>query len=213
MRIFFTIGLLFLSLTFQAQDLKSLYTAIPDSLSPLLTKVNRQDFGDFLSSKMKAEVQNRFGKKSEMTQLTDDYLELKLTSVSRVEMKLLPVNDSTQVICVAKTYNGPVADTELAFYSTSWEKLPTADFIELPQKDDYFILPTSPEKTDSLNHLKAQADMHLQKAKLSDQSQTLQFTYTVPDYLEKTTAETIQAYLKKSPLCYEWKAGRFVRKN
>lgn len=36
--------------------MKSLFVALPDSLSPLLTKVNRADFGDFLASNMKAEV-------------------------------------------------------------------------------------------------------------------------------------------------------------
>lgn len=43
-------------LTLQAQDIKSVFIALPDSLSPLLTKVNREDFGDFLASGMKAEV-------------------------------------------------------------------------------------------------------------------------------------------------------------
>ena len=62
------------SMSLQAQDLKSLYIALPDSLSPLLTKVNREDFGDFLASNMKAEVKNRFGQTSEMLKLTDDYL-------------------------------------------------------------------------------------------------------------------------------------------
>ena len=49
------------SLTLPAQDIKSLFIELPDSLSPLLTKVNREDFGDFLASNMKAEVRNRFG--------------------------------------------------------------------------------------------------------------------------------------------------------
>ena len=41
------------SLTLQAQDLKSLFIALPDSLSPLLTKATRVDFGDFLALNMK----------------------------------------------------------------------------------------------------------------------------------------------------------------
>ena len=56
----------------RAQDLKTLFVALPDSLSPLLTEVNRADFGDFLESGMKAEVKNRFGNMSEMTKLTSD---------------------------------------------------------------------------------------------------------------------------------------------
>ena len=213
MRKIITLVLIFIAFTLQAQDLKSLYIAIPDSLSPLLTKVNRQDFGDFLASGMKAKVKNRFGNESEMTRLTSDYLQLNLTTVSSLEMKLLPVNDTTKIICVAKTYLGPVADTEILFYSSSWKKLKTSDFIQLPQKEDFFILPTTIEQRDSLEHLKAQADLHLCEAKLSEKEQTLSFTYTVPRYLEEKTAHAIQNYLLKHPLLYEWKEGRFVRKN
>jgi len=49
----------------QAQEAKTFFKNMPDSLSPLLTAVNRADCIDFLESKMKAEVTNRFGGKSE----------------------------------------------------------------------------------------------------------------------------------------------------
>ena len=119
------------SLTLSAQDIKSLFIELPDSLSPLLTKVNREDFGDFLASNMKAEVRNRFGKTSEMITMTDDYLMLKVSSVSTAEMKLLPVNDSVKVICVVRTYTAPAADSQIEFYDTSWQELPLSDFLTL----------------------------------------------------------------------------------
>lgn len=212
MRRIITIGLLLLVVTLQAQELKSLYVTIPDSLSPLLTNVNRQDFGDFLSSNMKAEVRNRFGNSSEMTKMTSDYLELKLTSVSKVNMKVLAVDDSTKVICVAKTYQGPVEDTQISFYSTKWEKLDTNEFIDLPTKDDFFIQPIKTEKRDSLEFYKAQADVHLMKAELSDQEQTLTFTYTTPNFMEETMKLRVGNYLSKKPLTYFWEKGRFERK-
>ena len=86
--------------------MKSLFIALPDSLSPLLTEVNRADFGDFLASNMKAQVKNRFGNTSEMLKLTDDYLLLKVSAVSTAEMRLLPLNDSVKVICVVQTLSG-----------------------------------------------------------------------------------------------------------
>lgn len=112
--------------------MKELFVAMPDTLVPLLTKVNREDFGDFLASKMKAEVRNRFGKTSEMTELTDDYLYLKMTSASSMEMKLLPLNDSLKVVCVIQTYQAPVADSKVRFYDTDWNLLETSRFIDLP---------------------------------------------------------------------------------
>ena len=60
--IFFSAVGLFVSTALQAQEAKTLFVNMPDSLSPLLTKVNREDCIDFLESKMKAQVENRFGK-------------------------------------------------------------------------------------------------------------------------------------------------------
>ncbi len=45
----------------QAQEAKTCFKNMPDSICPLLSAVNRADFIDFLESKMKAEVTNSFG--------------------------------------------------------------------------------------------------------------------------------------------------------
>ena len=74
--IFFSAVGLFASTALWAQEAKTLFVNMPDSLSPLLTKVNREDCIDFLESKMKAQVENRFGKKSEMTDLSKDYIRM-----------------------------------------------------------------------------------------------------------------------------------------
>ena len=71
---------------------------MPDSLTPLLTEVNKADCIDFLESKMKAEVTNRLGQKSEMTELAPDYIRMQMTSRSFWQMKMLNVNDSTRCV-------------------------------------------------------------------------------------------------------------------
>ncbi|MGO5523345.1 DUF3256 family protein [Phocaeicola plebeius] len=194
----------------RAQDLKTLFVALPDSLSPLLTEVNRADFGDFLESGMKAEVKNRFGNMSEMTKLTSDYLFLKTTSASTLELKLLPLNDSVKVICAVSTYSAPAADSQITFYDTNWHELPLPDFLQLPQEDEFYLTPASTAQADSLKNLRAYADMYLWKAELSSDKPVLKFTYTTPDYLDKETAKDLRPYLKSQPVCLEWKEGKFV---
>ena len=83
----------------QAQDMKALFVSMPDSIAPLLTKVNREDCIDFLASNMKAEVKNRFGQPTELKKLTDDYLYLQTTSKSSMEMKLLPIPKIKSYFC------------------------------------------------------------------------------------------------------------------
>ena len=199
---------LFVSISLQAQNMKELFVAMPDTLVPLLTKVNREDFGDFLASKMKAEVRNRFGKTSEMTELTDDYLYLKMTSVSSMEMKLLPLKDSLKVICVVQTYQAPV---KVRFYDTDWKPLEASRFIDLPADSLFFRTPANKVQADSLQNLRTHTDISLQEARLSADNRTLLFRYTTPDYLDKATSANLQAYLIRKPLRYVWENGRFIR--
>lgn len=194
----------------QAQDMRSLFIAMPDSLAPLLTKVNKEDFGDFLESNMKAEVKNRFGKSSEMLRLTNDYLSLKMSGSSEVQMKLLPVNDSVKVVCVVHTYKGPVADSDIRFYSTQWEELPQKSYLVLPAEDAFYEAPTADADKTTLRNLRKQADMYLFVARLSEKENALLFSYTTPDYLDKVTAEKLKPFLKAEPLKYLWTdGGRF----
>lgn len=188
----------------QAQDMKSLFIAMPDSLAPLLTKVNKEDFGDFLASNMKAEVKNRLGKNSEMLKLTADYLDLKMSESSEVQMKLLPVNDSVNVVCVVHTYKGPAADSNIRFYNTQWEELPLSSYLTLPKEDAFYKAPVAEADQETYHNLRKQADMYLFVAKLSEKDNTLLYSYTTPDYLDKETAEKLKPFLNAEPLKYIW---------
>jgi hypothetical protein len=211
MKRFFLLVSLFVCVSLQAQNMKELFIAIPDTLSPLLTKVNREDFGDFLASNMKAEVRNRFGKDSEMTELTDDYLYIKMTSASSMEMKMLPLNDSLKVICVIQTYRAPVADSQIRFYDTDWNQLDGSLFIDLPEDFLFFRKPDNEAQADSLKNLLAHTDISLREARLSSGSRSLSIRYTTPEYLDKTTAEEFRNYIIQKPLQYIWEKNRFVR--
>ena len=183
---------------------------MPDSLAPLLTKVNKEDFGDFLASNMKAEVKNRLGKNSEMLKLTADYLNLKMSESSEVQMKLLPVNDSVKVVCVVHTYKGPAADSSIRFYSTQWEELPLSSYLTLPKEDAFYKAPVAEADQETYYNLRKQADMYLFVAKLSEKDNTLLYSYTTPDYLDKETAEKLKPFLNAEPLKYIWTGeGRF----
>ena len=204
----FIIGMLLGVLSLHAQDMKTLFIAMPDSVTPLLTKVNREDFADFLASNMKAEVKNRFGKPSELKKLTDDYLFLQTTERSSMEMKLLPVNDSVKVICVVNTVCGPVCDSEVRFYDTQWQELVSDDFIQLPSVDAFY-LSVDAMVDEAYRAVREKADMELVKATLSEDKPAITFIYTTPDYMGKEDREKLAVYIKKEPIVYEWKEGKF----
>ena len=176
-----------------AQEAKTVFVNIPDSLCPLLSSVNRADCIDFIESKMKAQVTNRFGGKSEMTELSPDYVSMQMSDASN---------------CAVSTVCAPACDSHIRFYTTDWKELPTTDFLpSVPQMNDFF---TSSDSTDyDFIDARLQADMTLMQAELSKENGTLTFTLTTPEYMEKETAEKLKPFLRRS-IVYTWKDGKFI---
>lgn len=191
-----------------AQDMKSVFISMPDSIAPLLTKVNKEDCVDFLAYDMKAEVKNRFGGVTELKVLTDDYLFLQTTANSSMEMKLLPVNDSTKVVCMIKTVCSSACDSEVHFYSSDWkQKLMTTDYLSKPEGDMFFLPVDTSDEEYAL--IRKEANVHLLKASLSKEDVSLTFIYTTPDYLNKENKEKLEPYLRKEPVVLKWQEGKF----
>lgn len=199
---------MFCAMSAMAQGMKSVFVAMPDSIAPLLTKVNREDCIDFLASNMKAEVRNRFGNTAEMKELTDDYTYMQTSSVSAMELKLLPVNDSTKVICMVKTVCSSACDSDIRFYTSDWkEELEAKTLLQMPKEEDFFL------PNDTLSEegvlIRKKADMHLMKASLSKDDASLTFIYTTPEYLNEEDKEKLLPHLRKEPVVLRWQEGKF----
>lgn len=194
-----------------AQDAAAYFNSIPDTLLPLLTAVNRADCIDFLQNRMKAEVTNRFGSKSEMTTLTPDFISVQLTPQTTWQMKLLPLFDSTSVICVISTACAPVCDSSLFFYSTDWKPLSSVNFLTPPQIEDFFNQ-TEAQMDFNIRLARKKADMLLMKADFSRADTTLTFTLSTPEYMPAEDAEKLKPFIV-TQRSYRWQEGRFLRED
>jgi len=192
-----------------AQEAKTCFKNMPDSLCPLLSAVNRADFIDFVESDMKAEVTNSFGGKSEMTELTSDYLQVRMSPQSTWQMKLLAVNDTTRVICTVSTVCAPACDSHIRFYTTDWQELPASSYLpSLPVMDDFIAEAGDSVNTYEYQEARRQADMLLMKADLSANDATLTFTCTTLDYMSKEAAEKLKPFVRR-PVVYTWSGSSF----
>ena len=202
------IAVLFCAMPLFAQNMKSVFIAMPDSIAPLLSQVNKEDCVDFLDSNMKAEVTNRFGGKAEMKVLTGDYVLMQTTPGSTLEMKLLPVNDSTKVVCMVKTVCASACDSEIRFYASDWSKeLSKDDFLQQPDVEAFYLPQDS--ITEEYTLIRKKADMDLMKASLSKDDASLTFIYTTPEYMNKDDKEKLLPYLRKEPIVLQWQDGKF----
>lgn len=189
--------------TVQAQTAKEVFVSMPDSVLEVFSKNDRADFADFLDSKMKAVVKNKNGANSEMTVLTNDYLNLNITSEVSWQMKLLQVNDSTKIVCCVETFKAPAKVSSIRFYTTNWRELNTTDYITLPNTSD-FVVGTEKEKTTQ------EITMLLLSAQVSAGSDNLVFTFKPEEYMHETAVELIKGKVKEK-IVYRWNKIRFER--
>ncbi|MGM9733588.1 MAG: DUF3256 family protein [Prevotella sp.] len=115
-----------------AVEIKDVFSAMPDSVLPTLTRNNRLDMVDFIASGMKAEVNDVFDGKVTLDTLTADYLHLTLSEAVKVEMKLLPSSESLAdtsdcVVCVVMTYGVKPKESSVRMFTSKWSPLPVPD--------------------------------------------------------------------------------------
>lgn len=183
-----------------ARKMREVFADMPDSLLVMLTRNNRLDCIDFIENDMKARVRNIFDNYSELTVLTDDYLSMALTERSRVDLKLFPAGDSLQVICMVRTYDGPVPESTVAFFDEQWTPLETDQCLRLPRFEEFWVKPESVSEETFL-HLQQSMDLRCVKAMLYAEAPALEFTLQIGDLSEEGRKD-VAPCLK--PLRYLW---------
>ena len=132
-----------------------------------------------------------------MTELAPDYIHVKMTPQSSWQMKLLPTNDSTKVICVVATVCAPACDSHVKFYTTDWKELVASSYLPvLPVLDDFIAEAADTVDIYEYEDARRQADMLLMKADLSAKDATLAFTFTTTDYMGKEAAEKLKSFVR-----------------
>ena len=191
----------------QAEDLRTLFINMPDSIMPTLTGSERMDFLDFMDSGMRARVRNKLGGESEMTVLSESSLTVNTSQSGRLEMVLFPLRKGKNMICIIKTVIAGYEDSRLSFYDENWTPIDGKKLIELPVLDDYLVKDVL--KSDSLDVLKKQSLLRLQSATAGDGG--LEFRYTSLDYIGED-ADRFRSWFKSDPIVYFWNGKRFKRK-
>ena len=207
-RIVYTFLLLAMSLHMAARTpMRNWLVTMPDSVMPLLTKNDRLDFIDFFDAKMAAVVTNRMEGKSRMDTLTADYVHFAYTPSTEVEMKLLPVNDSTDVLCMVTTIKAAVNDSRIAFFDEAWQPLKVSDYMAEPCVEDFRS--TTTLQDDSARRAWSKMDTFFRTYHLCAEEATLKCVLTALDYLSKEDREEVEPYVRQS-LNYRWTNGRLV---
>lgn len=190
--LFFAIMLCDSAVTY-AQNIRSAFVQMPDTLLLLLTQNDRRDCIDFVDAGMRAVVTNRLGGKSELTRLSPDYLCLKTSPTSTMQMRMLPHAAGDSILCVVNSVHAEACNSDIRFYNSKWEEL---SLFSKPRIKDFFL------PSDSLQRYIDMADIYLVKLELSSVSDSLRADYTMPSYMTSDDSTKIAPMLRT--LWYNW---------
>lgn len=106
--------------SFPIDVIKEFFAQMPDSVAPHLSKNNRLDMMDFMDAKMKAEVTNKLGGKSEMTDMSSTYMRICISKSCDMQIRPLLSADGDTLMAVAVSIKG--TDSRLFVYDLRWNR-------------------------------------------------------------------------------------------
>lgn len=183
----------------QAQNIRDIFGKMPEEL---LIGVSDNNKVLLTADTMAITIPYTMGEISKKHQ-SDTELLLQTSEVGTTQIKLLPVATDSTVVCVIKTVCSPYCDSHISFYSTSWQPLPTSDF--MPDYKHYFSAYKTPKSGESPEYTLSLQNFSYNQAEFLPNSLTLRITTRKEQQDNRLEPEV-------STQLFEWKNNRLAVK-
>lgn len=210
-KLFFTIALFCGITSVTAQTtITDVIKSIPQELLPYINNDQRKEINAFTDERDSVEIKNALNGTTTVYTANGTFAQFNLNDITRLQIKLLPVNDTTQIICVAKTVTRPVADSDIKFYSTDWTPI-DSDF-DLPTSGSTdSILAAFTERPDTMSltryeELARNIEPVILSANVSESDDTITFNLSIP-FTTKEESNNIKAIIRQKT--FKWNGKSF----
>lgn len=123
-----------------ARTVRDFFAAEDGGIFVSLPHDTRLDMLDYYEAGRKMPMGNNFGGTAVIDTMAADYLRVRTSACSRVEI-LLAASKRDTVIYTVTTYMLPAADSHVAAYNENWEELNTPKYFKMPRIQDYITIP------------------------------------------------------------------------
>ena len=170
------------TLTVGAKSMVDIWKAIPDSLMPYIERKHRTEMVEFIRMGLKGDVDNLLGSKSTMDSLTSNFIQVRASEAMMMQIKRLPRQGADSILCVVRTWFGPVKSSRIQLYTENWKPI-EQDALGNRSLDSMLpIFISRPEgmSEDKFNELKISFDFLLPYASLVSYADDLQLSVSNP---------------------------------
>lgn len=97
-----------------------IWKEMPDSIIPILNRSIRAEAADAAGKHESRDIKNLLGGQIDVREMSDKFLDAKLTDKSGVQLLVLGKADGSSVICMNRYYGNPVMESDISFYTADW---------------------------------------------------------------------------------------------
>lgn len=200
--------LLIITISVPAQDMKNIIMTMPENIVYGLEAADKTLLASGLDDTTRMTVnRGRLGQVIRQA-VSQDFLSLKTSDAGTTEIKLLPLINETQIICVIKTACANICDSKIQFYTTKWSPIPQEDLLPKINKE-LFIEPGVDKNSQEFINAYAALDLNPMRMELSPTDTSLKVYYDIDKYLNKEDYKKIEPFLIENPKIFYWDKSSF----
>lgn len=140
--------------------------------------------------------------------VTDNYLKIQTSATGHVQIKLLPLINNTNIICVIKTVCKEFCDSNISFYTTDWKAIEDSSLFPKPDIN-WFLKSNIDKQSDEYKNAIAAIDILPIKLDISPNSNAIQVELDIEKYLDQNSYKKVQIYLEDNDIVFNWDKTRF----
>ena len=192
------------SLSFTARAVFEKLQCSALDILPLTTRLDMLDYWD-VDSVYKAS--NAMEGLSWIETLTADYLKVRISSVSTLEIKILPTKKSKIVMTVYTVGDDVQAqDSEVKFYDENLAELPAAKYFVMPQIKDFFDIPKG--SATKMKEIEQMIPFPTIALSANPENDNLSARLTVEQYVNEDDWNIAKLFVKPD-ITLEWKKDKY----
>ena len=184
-----------------AGNIKDVWLAMPNSVAPYLNSKLRTQLVTFNQTGANPSVTNLVGGETRLDTLTESFMQVRMSDVSTLQLRLLPRAEGDSLVCVVKTVAGPQKRSQVSFYGLDWAPLS----IQLPE----LPLPARPDtmSVDKYNRLISIMEGRMTYASLHAGDDGLTMGYSVI-YATQDELKELNGFNKERELVWDGRQFR-----
>ena len=171
---------------------------------PMLPQNLRLDMLDYYNAGKSKETQNIFGGMSVLEKATSQYLKLKSSEVSAVEVWMPDTVTAKPLYIVNNTFLTPVADGYISVYDHQMQKVDKV--FKMPEAKDFIRIPKKDKK--KVQDVVDMIDMLFLSFEIDPESGMITATQNLDTFLVPEEYKPLKPYLLKS-IRYRWTGKKY----